>query len=186
MSFESDQHQSAAGQTIADLSGSPYLLETIAIIRPHWSRLALPNLVLALCSAAVVFSQNRLDRHSFETYLLPASGALVLLLWFLPSLRVLTNRLEIDSQTIVYKHGLFGLKTESLSFAAVSSIALRRKFLAATLRTGDLVISSHSGSEIVVRSVPRVKAVVKALQAMQAVRAMPMGQGLQTPARIGL
>jgi hypothetical protein len=180
MSFDNGQQTVAAGNMLADRSGTPYALETIAIIRPHWSRLMLPNLVLALSAAATVFGQNRLDRHSFETYLLPAAGIVALLFWFLPSLRVLTNRLEIDAQTLVYKHGQFGLKTESLAFAAIASVALRRKFLAAALRSGDLVITSVTGSEIVVRSVPRVKTVVKALQGVQT------SSGMQTPARIGL
>ncbi len=159
---------------------SPYQLEPLAVIRPHWSRLVLPNLVLASCAAAVVFSQTRLDRHSFETYLLPATIAAALMFWFLPSLRVLTNRLEIDAQTVVFKHGFFGLKTESLAFAATATIAIRRKFLAAMFRTGDLVITSSNGIEIIVRSVPRVRAVVRAMQGMQT------GQPGQTPARIGL
>jgi hypothetical protein len=192
MSFENGQPASAAGELRAAQESSPYLLELAAIIRPHWSKLFLPSIALAICAALVVFSQNRLDQHSFNTYLLPAAGVVALLFWFVPSLRLLTNRLEIDTQTIVYKHGRFGLKTQSVSFAALSSVAIRRRFLAALFRSGDLVLTANNGSEIVVRSVPRIKAVVKALQGMQTGQGMKTGAGMQTgagqqtPARIGL
>lgn len=97
-------------------------MQRLERLRPRLTRLWLPTLVLAACSATYGFYFGKELETDFASSLYIGLGVTIFLLWLMPSLAYLGTYLDLYDNQLVARRGLFGAKRTVL-FADIESIA---------------------------------------------------------------
>jgi len=135
----------------------------VATLRPHGRALFWPSLVLIAAGGATGFLFGRFDDEVQNLAVLGAGLAVVLLLWVLPLLRWLSKRVVVTTRRIVLRKGVLVRSRQEVLHSRGYGIVTRRNALQALMRSGDILIDTGVGRPVILRDLPRVELVQRAL-----------------------
>jgi membrane protein YdbS with pleckstrin-like domain len=124
-------------------------------LRPRASRLILPTLILGLVVAALAFFENR-KLDSWQPTAINVAGAVVVFFaWMLPLVRQLATWVEVSTNRLVWRDGLFGQKRREVSWHEVSAVELSR---------GRITVFIHGQEPLVLSGLPKAKQLAREMQ----------------------
>ena len=129
--------------------------QKLARVRPRASRLILPTLLLGVCVAVLAFFENR-TLESWQTITLNLVVAVVLFFgWMIPLVRQLVAWVEVSTNRLVWRDGLFGQKRREVSWHEVSAIEVSR---------GRITVFIHGQEPLVLAGLPKAKQLAGEMQ----------------------
>ena len=132
-------------------------MQRIDRLRPRLVVLWWPTLILAGCCAVYGFFVGRQLDPSFEQLLYGSLGAILFLLWFIPSLSYAGTFADIYKDRLIIRRGLFG-KKRTVLFADVLEIS------GGAVR--GVVLAVRDQENAVLKRYPKPKAIAAQLNAL--------------------
>lgn len=134
--------------------------QRLARLRPRGSKLILPTMALFAAVFLMSFFSGRLNEQWQSITLWVASGAIALILWFIPLLRYLSSYTDITNVRVLSRSGLMGQHRDEARLSQVNRVEL----------TAGRTITLHLNGEepMVLSGVPRHKMVAAEIEALTA------------------
>lgn len=132
--------------------------QRLARLRPRASKLILPTAALFLAIFLLSYFSGRFSEQWQNITLWVITGAIALILWFIPLLRYLSSYTDITNLRVLARSGLMGQHREEARLAQVNQVEL----------TGGRTITLHRNGEepLVLRGVPKHKMVAAEIEAL--------------------
>lgn len=153
----------AHADTMQEAEG-PTAERVIARFRPHARRLFWPTLLLFSVCGATGYYFGSLPEHWQNVAVLCGAVAAVLLLWLLPLVSWLSRRYTITTRRVIFRHGFFVRTRQELAHSRGYDVTVRQTWLQSAWRSGDVRINSGLEHPLVLKDVPNVTLVQRALQ----------------------
>jgi membrane protein YdbS with pleckstrin-like domain len=153
----------SAGATYGAPAEEPPAERIVARLRPHARALFWPTLLLlAVCGASGYFYGN-LPEQWQNAAVLPGAAFLIVLLWLLPLVFWLNRRYTITTRRIIFRHGFFVRTRQEMLHSRGYDVTVRKTWLQSAFGSGDVRINSELEHPLVLKDVPNVDLVQKAL-----------------------
>jgi uncharacterized membrane protein YdbT with pleckstrin-like domain len=145
--------------------------EIVLDLHPHWSRLALPVLVLLVTCLLAGFGVALIPKgggQAIERWILVGIAAIVVI-WFtvLPYLRWITTRYVLTNDRLVIRTGILARHGRDVPLNRINDVSFSETIFERMLRSGTLVVeSAGERGQISLTNVPRVEYVQRELYRM--------------------
>jgi uncharacterized membrane protein YdbT with pleckstrin-like domain len=145
--------------------------EIVLDLHPHWSRLALPVLVLLVTCLLAGFGVALIPKgggQAIERWILVGIGAIVVI-WFtvLPYLRWITTRYVLTNDRLVIRTGILARHGRDVPLNRINDVSFSETVLERMLRSGTLVVeSAGDNGQISLTDVPKVEHVQREVYRM--------------------
>jgi len=135
----------------------------IARLRAHSRALVVPTVwLLAVCAAYGFFGARFTQAWQSLTVLIVAA-VFVVVGWLFPLVRWLARNYTITSRRVVVHSGIFVRERRELMHSRGYDVTVRRSWVQALLRSGDVVLSIGASTGVTLRDVPGAALVVETL-----------------------
>jgi uncharacterized membrane protein YdbT with pleckstrin-like domain len=128
----------------------------------HWKVLAIPALVLLVCTGAVVAWFALTDpaaRWAWLTWTIVAAAGIIVLIWCVaPVVRWAARTDTLTNHRLISREGVFSRRGRDIPISRVHAITYERTLLERILGAGTLIVQTAAdSSDVVLEDVARVK-----------------------------